>query len=236
MDARGNWQMVSGMLRVAKSYTKAAVVRKKVQRLSGKPVELFVHRIFPENGRMEVKLSREEVEEEVEKMKPKISASSLKAGQELVGKVIELKPFGCIVDVGANRNGMLHIQRVANLYGRYIDKEKGLEEVGLELGATIKVAVQSSEKKKLILDFTQETKDLAAKELEAKRKNEEDVNPPDLEKSNVEDHSENISDQEAAAWAAYANNNEEKDEGGTNDDDYYDEDSEIEDMLGIGSY
>jgi predicted RNA-binding protein with RPS1 domain len=194
---------------------------------------------------MEVKLSLEEVEQDLETVKPKFSASSLKVGQELIGKVVELKPFGCIVDVGANRNGMLHITRVAALYGRYINKEKGLEEAGLERGATIKVAVHSNENRKLILDFTQETKDIAAREAEAIKREEErtsvslptketdqQVNVHGLE-SVKNDKEVSISEQEAAAWAAYVDNNDDvKDD----EDDYYDEDEEIEDMLGIGSY
>lgn len=232
--------MVSGMLRVAKSYAKPSVVKKKVERLSGRPVELFVHRIYPESGRMEVKLSLEEVEQDVETTTPKFSASSLKVGQEVVGKVVELKPFGCIVDVGANRNGMLHITRVAALYGRYIDKEKGLEEAGLERGATIKVAVHSNEIRNLIFDFTQETKDLAAREAEEMKREEEKASASISTQENDsqatdrrKDNEISISEQEAVAWAAYADNsdNEQDDE-----DDDYDEDEEIEDMLGIGSY
>jgi len=57
IDAKGNWQMVSGMFRVSKSYAKPSVVRKKVQRLTGKPVELIVHKISLATGTLEVKLS-----------------------------------------------------------------------------------------------------------------------------------------------------------------------------------
>lgn len=240
INSKGNWQMVSGMLRVAKSYAKPSVVKKKVERLSGRPVELFVHRIYPESGRMEVKLSLEEVEQDVETTTPKFSASSLKVGQEVVGKVVELKPFGCIVDVGANRNGMLHITRVAALYGRYIDKEKGLEEAGLERGATIKVAVHSNEIRNLIFDFTQETKDLAAREAEEMKREEEKASASISTQENDsqatdrrKDNEISISEQEAAAWAAYADNSDNEQD---NEDDDYDEDEEIEDMLGIGSY
>lgn len=125
IDSKGNWQMVSGMLRVAKSFDKASVVRKKVARLSGKPVELYVHRISLDNGRLEVKLSLDELNKELEKQKPRVSASTLTEGQELIGKIIQLKPYGAIVDVGANRNGLLHIQRVADLFDKYINKERG---------------------------------------------------------------------------------------------------------------
>jgi predicted RNA-binding protein with RPS1 domain len=74
-------------------------------------------------------------------------ASLLQPKQELVGTVTRIVPYGVFVDVGANRRGLLHIQKVADLYGHYIDKEQGLEEAGLERGARIRVAVLSNEKK-----------------------------------------------------------------------------------------
>ena len=245
IDAKGKWQMVSGMLRVAKNYAKPSVVKKKVARLSKKPVELFVHRISLDNGRLEVKLSLEESNDELEKLTPKIPASSLKEGTEIVGKIVQLKPYGCIVDVGANRNGLLHIQKVADLFGKYINREKGLEEAGLERGAKIKVIVKSNEKKKLFLDFTQETKDLAAEEAELKIKEAEKAAAElkqkeaeeaaaaaaaafgfDVDNDVQDEASSYISEDEAAAWASYADDYE----------DDYDEDADIEDSLGIGSY
>ena len=125
--------MVSGMLRVGKKWTKQSVVRKKVAKLSGKPVELYVHKIRLDNGNLEVCKSLEDLDgqNKIDEMRNIVSASTLKAGQELVGEVVELKPYGCLVDVGANRKGLLHIQKVADLYGKYIDKEEGLENAGL---------------------------------------------------------------------------------------------------------
>lgn len=248
IDAKNNWQMVSGMLRVAKSFDKPSVVRKKVARLSGKPVELFVHKISLDNCRLEVKLSLDESKDNLEKETKKIPASNLKEGQELVGKIVQLRPYGAIIDVGANRNGLLHIQRVADLFDKYIDKEKGLEEAGLERGASIKVAVISNERKKMFLDFTRETKDLAAEEAELMKKEAEaeaaaaEIEAAeaaaaeaaaafgfDVEDKDEEDATFNISDDEAAAWAAYADDFED-------DNGDYDEDADIEDSLGIGSY
>lgn len=126
--------MVSGMLRVAKSYSKPKVVKKKIQRLSGQEVELYVHRIRLSEGKLEVCSSLEELEREMEKYesRPKlIPVSKLKAGQEVVGDIVDVRSYGVIVDVGANRKGLLHIQKVADLYGKYINKEEGLREAGL---------------------------------------------------------------------------------------------------------
>jgi len=245
IDAKGNWHMVSGMLRVGKSFAKPSVVRKKVQKLTGKPVELIVHKISVATGTLEVKLSSVDSKEILEKETPKVPASTLKVGQELVGKIVQLRPYGCLVDVGANRLGLLHIQRVADLFERYIDKEDGLGEVGLERGASIKVAVKSNEKKKLFLDFIQETKDLAVEEAAAKKKQKEEwaaaaaaaalnfeTIKEVVEESSGEDSSApvEISDDEASMWAAYA------DDYADDDGDGYDEDADIEDSLGIGSY
>ena len=234
IDAKGNWQMVSGMFRVSKSYAKPSVVRKKVQRLTGKPVELIVHKISLATGTLEVKLSSEESKAELEKETPKFSASTLIVGQELVGKIVQLKPYGCFLDVGANRKGLLHIQRVADLFERYIDKETGLQEAGLERGASIRVAVKSNEQKRLFLDFTQDTKDMAAEEAAAKKKEEEEAAAEAAAAAfgleTIEEDSTSpaeVSDDEAAMWAAYADDD---------DADDYDDDADIEDSLGIGSY
>ncbi len=99
-----------------------------------------------------------EVKEEAEKDR------SMKPGQEVVGTVKKLVPYGALVDIGANRLGLLHIKKVADLYGGYIDKEKGLKEAGLELGTKIKAQIESNEKKRLFLDFTTEVKEEAEKD------------------------------------------------------------------------
>ena len=118
IDAKGNWQMVSGMMRLGKRFMKPSVVRKKVARLSGKPVSLYVHKVRLGTGELEVVANAETLERELEKdlTKVKNPASPLKVGQELVGKVIDVRDYGCIVDVGANRNGLLHIQKVGSMF------------------------------------------------------------------------------------------------------------------------
>jgi len=269
IDTRNNkWQMVSGMLRLGRASAKPSAIRKKVARMSGsgKMIDLYVKKIDLHSFRLEVTRSLDEIQEIQERnerlrrgeVQPMIPASTLKEGMELVGTVVKLQPYGCMVDVGANRRGLLHIQKVADLFGKYIDKEKGLGEVGLEHGATIKVSVLSNEKKRLFLDFTQETKDLAlaeAEEAEAlksrqeeeERKKQEDeeerkqqeealkaLNVDAEEEEEEEEKGSDVSVNEASMWAAYADDYA---GGGYDDDgDNYDEDADIEDSLGIGSY
>jgi len=133
IDANGKWHMVSAMLRFQTKYTKISVIRKRTAKFSEKQVELYVHKIRLDNGQLEVCEDHETLLSAIanDEKKSIVPASSLKVGQELVGTVIELRPYGCLVDVGANRRGLLHIQKVADLYGKYINKENGLKMAGL---------------------------------------------------------------------------------------------------------
>ena len=135
IDHKGKWQMVSGMLRVAKNYSKPKVVKKKIKRYTGKEVELYVRKIRLDEGRLEVCTSLELLEEEIRTEQATavghLSLSQLRAGDEVVGTVVDVRSYGVMVDIGANRNGLLHIQKVADLYMRYIKKEEGLIKAGL---------------------------------------------------------------------------------------------------------
>jgi len=259
VDAEGRWQMVNGMLRLGKKGTKKSVTRKRADRLGGgREVELFVSNIDLNSGRLEVRTSSEQALEEAEKKVKKISASSLTEGQELVGKVVRLEPYGAFLDVGANRLGLLHIKRVADLFGKYIQKEKGMEEVaGLERGVNIRVSVLSNEKKgKLFLDFTDDVKEDAEREKEERKrdtereiekskrdrlearereiaKNEEVSAAEARVEAGLEDEegdwaSGDISEDDAAEWAAFA--------AGDEEDPYHDEDDDIEEAMGISTY
>lgn len=236
-DKHGNWHIVHGMLRLGGPGAKASVTKKRATRLRRKDqVELFVSRIQLGGALLEVCTSPEEVTK-YSSAPPKIPASSLKPKQELVGTVTKVVSFGVFVDVGANRNGLLHIQKVADLYGRYIDKEKGLAEAGLERGARIRVAVESNEKKRLFLDFTHDVKKEAEEEREQEAKiTEETVQPPVPAAVAVQDSIE-MSEEEAAAWELYATS-EEYYEGEEEDyeDGEPDEDAAIEDAFGLGMY
>jgi len=226
VDARGKWHMVSAMLRFQTKYTKISVIRKRTAKFSENQVELYVHRIRLDNGQLEVCADHETLLSAIanDKKNSIVPSSSLKVGQELVGTVIELRPYGCLVDVGANRRGLLHIQKVADLYGKYIKKESGLKMAGLEQGAIIRVAVLENKKKRLALDFAKDVKEDAKKMPETKSTSEvvTMVDNDKLEETSVVETSED----DAIAWGAYSA------------DDYYedDEDRGIEDALGLGSY
>ena len=251
IDGRGDWQMVNGMLRLGRRGARKSVTKKRIARMTDKVVDLYVSKVDEARGLLEVTTSLEQAGEIAGRDK-KIPASSLEKGRELVGQVVKLEPFGAIVDIGANRNGLLHIQRVADLFGKYIDKEEGLVESGLERGAKIRVAILSNEKKRLFLDFTSDVKE----DANAKRKQEEQAKDDKIvaekvdKKENGDDVYASVSDgnDEAAAWGVYdAEDADAGDWAAPNDgaDDWaafaigeegYDEDDDIEDALGIGSY
>ena len=171
-----------------------------------------------------------------------IPASSLQTGQELFGYVKNITPYGVFIDVGANRKGLLHITRVAKHYDTYIDKEDGLKKVGLKQGSRVDVVVLSNDKKRLEFDFLPAV-------VESKEKEETNASSTSTEISSAyddiseeeaaawaafgsnESHQYDITDEEAAMWAAYNPSGNESD-----DEDEHDEDKDIEDALGIGSW
>lgn len=256
VDLKGKWHIVNGMLRLGRRGARRSVTKKRVGRMTGKIVELYVSRIDTSAGRLEVTTSQEQAEEAAASGEKKIPASSLEVGDELVGTVVKVEDYGVFVDVGANRLGLMHIQRVADLFDRYIKESEGLAEAGLERGAKIRVAVVSNEKKRLFLDFTPDVKedaDAERKEQQRKREEEEEKKAKKAASKKVdevkatakvraqqdEDDDSGISADEAAAWAAYGAGDDDAADWATfaaGDDDRYDEDDDIEDALGIGSY
>ena len=242
VDPQGRWHIVNGMLRLGRQGARKSVTAKRVKRLTDKVVDLYVTRIDTATGKLEVTTSAE-LAEEASQGKPKVPASSLKVGTELVGTVVRVEDYGVLVDVGANRLGLLHIQTVADLLGKYIDKARGLALAGLERGAQISVAVSSNEKKRLFLDFTTATKNEAHQQKFREEEERAQIKGNE-EKEKSADESISIASDEAAAWAAYGARDD--DDDGTADaadweafaaaGNTYDEDDDIEDALGIGSY
>lgn len=112
----------------------------------------------------------------------------------------------------------------------------------------MKLVVSSIEKKRLFLDFTQETIEIAVEEasakVEAKTKEESEATIDDkvtsMRTSQADNQVEDDDEEEerdpyaddAAAWAAYYQEDYVEEE----EDDDYDEDRNIEDALGIGYY
>jgi predicted RNA-binding protein with RPS1 domain len=232
---KGNWNIVNGMVRFpGKKGMKPSVVRKKAKKIIplDSLTEVYVSKVSLEHGSFEVCLSREDALSSYEM----IPASTLKPGEQLSGVVRDVLPYGVFVDVGANRKGLIHISKVANSQGCYINKEAGLKSAGLAKGSPVRVIVLSNEKKRLEFDLDLAEEEPIPEENSDKEENSDETamnsdKSEDNEESNDEPTKE-ISTDEADMWAAYAayeNNAEE-------DDDYYDEDEDIEDALGIGSY
>jgi predicted RNA-binding protein with RPS1 domain len=259
---------------------------------SASGLTVYVTRIDTASVRLEVSVDPEEGIAAAKAAKKKASTSSassptlsapvssLQAGQELQGTIERVEDYGCLVKFqGLKRHGLLRIQSVADLYGTYIGKKSGLIEAGLERGAAIKVQVANVAGKRLLLDFTNVTKEQALEEQkeqaevkaeEAKEKAEklrqrrELFNrSPEQRKLDAQAAKEaaiaataaataaattsttELSPEEEAAWAAYASadssaedeeDSDEDDDDDDDDDDGYDEDRDIEDALGLGSY
>jgi len=248
----GDWSIVNGMLRLDRG--KPSVSKKRAARFRQKDrVPLFVFRIQTECGRLEVCAKIETVEKY---NKPKTSVATLKKDQEVVGKVVKVYPYGVIVDIGANVNGLLHISKVARMMNKYVDKEEGLKNAGLERGAKVRLTVESVEKRRLSLDFTDDVKEDSHREREEKEKQKQlsGVDESSSSSSSSDNNLQQSSD-ELDAWAAYAANEETQKEVGVNnerssddaesdDDDYdydeyddrYDEEMDIESSLGLDMY
>jgi predicted RNA-binding protein with RPS1 domain len=248
-----------------------------VTRIDTASVQLEVS-VDPEDGIAAAKAARKKGSTSASLSSPTPSAhvSSLRTGQELQGTIERVEDYGCLVKFqGVKRHGLLRIQSVADLYGTYIGKKGGLIEAGLERGAAIKVQVANVTGKRLLLDFTNATKEQAleeqkeqaevkAEEVEEKaeklRQRREQFNKsPEQQKLDAQNAKEaaiaaattsatELSPEEEAAWAAYASadssveveEDSDKDDDDDEDDDYdddgYDEDRDIEDALGLGSY
>ncbi|MGK3757919.1 MAG: putative RNA-binding protein with RPS1 domain [Bacillariaceae sp.] len=230
----GNWSISNGMLRLSRE--KISVSRKRTARFRKKNnITLYVSRIQKECGRFEVCATLEDVKKYTS-ITPKISVTSLKNGQVVTGEVVKLYPYGAIIDIGANRRGLLHITKVAKLMNKCINKEKGLINSGLEKGAKVRLMVESIEKRRLSLDFTDDVKEDARKELEMDAAQKNDNNK--------------IDDDELASWAEFAANQElaqyeveddddeddDDDDDDEEDNDVYDEDRDIESAFGLDSY
>lgn len=228
---QGGWKIVNAMLRLDR---KESVARKKAARLKkSKYFSAYVSRIRHDNQRFEVSLSPEVVA--MRNDKKKSPASKLAVGQEVVGNVVRIEPFGVFVDVGANRLGLLHIQKVADLYGHYIDKAKGLIAAGLERGAKVRLQVVSNDRQRLFLDFTDDVKEGAVGSVLVEE------TPPQRCAQNVEvipTHSSETEESVVAqtSTSRIASEVEEEDDDDDEDYDEYDEDRDIEDALGLGTY
>jgi predicted RNA-binding protein with RPS1 domain len=244
-DKKGSWHIVNGMMRLDRS--KVSVARKRAARYRSKDrVPLYVSRIQKECARFEVCASPEEADT-YSQQKPKIPVASLEPGQEVEGTICKLYPYGAIVDVGANRRGLLHIKKVAALYQHYIDKEKGLFEAGVERGARVRLMVESVTDKRLFLDFTPDVREAAQEVFNKSKKS----SPLTWQETSNDDDDDGFLREDLQDWQEYANQQTSLETTAQNidvddhdisydedaeDDDEYDEDSDIEEALGLDTY
>lgn len=253
-NSKGKWSIVNGMVRLGKK-VKLSLARKKVlQKLPPNMlIEVYVSKIKLDEGTLEVCLSREEALEKAS-LGSKIPASSLTVGEVLIGIVKNVTAYGVFVDVNANRNGLIHISKVAKQQDAYVSKEDGLKKLGLGKGSSVNVVVLSNDGKRLELDLA------PAPVIEEGRAVEDSDDSNDTLDSSSSATSHDLMGEDAADWAAYGADGSDTDESNIGDDeaamwaaysvdssinyvdddgdedDEYDEDTDIEDALGIGYY
>lgn len=261
-NSKGKWSIVNGMIRLGEQGMKISLARKKASKIPADTmVEVYVSKVNLDEATLEVCFSREEALDRASSGRSKIPASSLTVGEILTGTVKNVTPYGVFVDVNANRNGLLHISKVAAKQNAFVAQEEGLKKLGFVKGSPVFVMVVSNDGKRLEFDLAPDIADLDDDDDNEDDDDDDDDDNNDDEdnddnpfrgmtsfklssasaddKSVTEDMSSNIGNDEAAMWAAYAaadtstnNDDEEEDD----DDDEYDEDADIEDALGIGSW
>ena len=231
-DSKGKWSIVFGMTRLSR--TKDSVIRKRTSRLKAKEsIDVWVSRVQKDCGRLEVCLTEEELEKYA--APPKRQVTSLQKGEEILGKVVRVEKYGVVIDVGANRQGLLHILKVRKLYGKFIDGENGLIEVGLERGAKVRLCVESVEKRRLSLDFTDDVKRESTAVLEATPAESKSVPSIENRETKSETEGQSVFSQLSTIIPVEAKVLDELEYDDDGDEDY-DEDRDIEDSLGLGFY
>uniref|UniRef100_A0A7S3L198 S1 motif domain-containing protein n=1 Tax=Amphora coffeiformis TaxID=265554 RepID=A0A7S3L198_9STRA len=193
---RKDWKIVTAMLRLGPPGKKESVARKRAQRLRNKPYfPVYVSRIRLANTALEVCLTQAEALEAARNdaaargqkdndnnnngngSTTTTAWKNLVPGQVVTGRVVRVEDYGVLVQIdGAQRrHGLLHIQTVADLLGRFIDKKTGLiETAGLERGTRVQLQVGASSSsstkkgKEIALEFTDEAQQAAAEERQKK--------------------------------------------------------------------
>ena len=169
IGSANRWRSVNGMLRLGGG-GKSAYARSRVKDLANKGImDLYVHKIRTDSGQLEVVLSLDNLEKQLTFEEERMPASSLMVGDEMEGRIVKLRPYGALVDVGANRMGMLHCRKVGKLLGKGIYSVGDMEGAGMGRGATVSVAVESNTSKRLFFDFTPGFKQNVKERKEEKR-------------------------------------------------------------------
>jgi ribosomal protein S1 len=72
----------------------------------GDEVEVWVHRVDPNAGRLELSM-----------IKPvEMSWKDIRSGMRVKGKVVRIESFGAFVDIGAERPGLVHVSELSTEY------------------------------------------------------------------------------------------------------------------------
>jgi small subunit ribosomal protein S1 len=90
----------------------------------GQQVEVWVHRVDANAGRLELTMIRP----------LKLKWKDIKANMKVKGKVVRLEGFGAFVDIGAERPGLVH---VSELSPDYVSNPSEVVNVGDEVDVTI---------------------------------------------------------------------------------------------------
>lgn len=90
----------------------------------GDTVDVWVHRIDPSSGRLELTMV-EPLEMDWKDLKPQMRVK---------GKVVRLESFGAFVDIGAERPGLVHVSELSN---DYVPNPSDIVKVGDEVEVTV---------------------------------------------------------------------------------------------------
>lgn len=97
----------------------------------GDEVEVWVHRVDPGAGRLELSM-----------IKPvEMNWKDIRAGMRVTGKVVRVESFGAFVDIGAERPGLVHVSELST---EYVPSAGDVVQVGEE----VEVEVLGVDKKK----------------------------------------------------------------------------------------
>jgi ribosomal protein S1 len=90
----------------------------------GQSVEVWVHRVEPASGRLELTMIRPLL----------VDWRELKPGLRLKGKVVRLEKFGAFVDIGAEKAGLVHVSEMSS---GYVSNPADVVRVGAEIDVTV---------------------------------------------------------------------------------------------------
>lgn len=113
-------------------------------------------------------------------MKPPLAVewSDLKIGQTYLGKVTRLERFGAFVDIGAEKEGLVHVSELSHDYVNHPSE-------AVKVGDETEVMVLGFSKKKRRIDLSRksliESPDAVVVEVEEEEINEEEILPTSME-------------------------------------------------------